>query len=265
MTGAHVASVIVAGNIADLRHNLQVFMITGNALSVHKSRVSARRLRVFLKGIRASMLPDRYKPLAMNLKLTMTILHPVRQHDVVMEWLDTAGAAAPDGASQRAVMVDDARAQVSNAGLIGFVDEFAKLMQAGAWRRRNTEVFDQPCLCIVPGIIDHSVHRLYRHGSLERVFQTTGDYHAFRKDLKHLRYWFEFTRSLFARKDIAPWRKAAKLLQDTLGTINDLDEARMTGHARLVGADDWGSRRSDAVDLAVSLSDTLDLLPKFWR
>ena len=265
MTGADMVCVIACENIADLRHNLQVFMIAGSAASVHKSRVSARRLRVLLKGIKASILPERYKPLAMNLKLAMAILHPVRQHDVVMDWLDAAGIETHDMRHDRVAMVRDAQAKVSNAGLTGFVDGFATLVQTGRWRRRDTGVLDQPCLCIVPGIIEQSVQNLYRAGSLERVFETTGDYHTFRKDLKRLRYWFEFTRYLFAKRDIAPWRKTTKLLQGTLGTANDLDEARMTGHDRLVGAGAWGARRSEAVDLASSLSDTLDLLPRFWR
>lgn len=265
LTGADMVRVIASENIADLRHNLQVFMITGSAASVHKSRVSARRLRVFLKGMKTWVLAETYKPLAVNLKLAMTILHPVRQHDVVMDWLEAAGVETRDRQQDRAAMVREARTQVSDAGLIGFVDEFARQMRAGGWRRRDTEVLDQPCLCILPGIIDRSVQNLYRAGSLDRVFETTGDYHTFRKDLKRLRYWLEFTRSLFARKDIAPWRKTCKLLQSTLGTINDLDEARMTGHDRLMGAGEWGPRRSAAVDLAISLSDTLNLLPRFWR
>ncbi len=265
LTGADMVRVIASENIADLRHNLQVFMITGSAASVHKSRVSARRLRVFLKGMKTRVLAETYKPLAVNLKLAMTILHPVRQHDVVMDWLEAAGVETRDRQQDRAAMVREARTQVSGAGLIGFVDEFARQMRAGGWRRRDTEVLDQPCLCILPGIIDRSVQNLYRAGSLDRVFETTGDYHTFRKDLKRLRYWLEFTRSLFARKDIAPWRKTCKLLQSTLGTINDLDEARMTGHDRLMGAGEWGPRRSAAVDLAISLSDTLNLLPRFWR
>ena len=265
LTGADMVRVIASENIADLRHNLQVFMITGSAASVHKSRVSARRLRVFLKGMKAWVLAETYKPLVVNLKLAMTILHPLRQHDVVMDWLEAAGVETRDRQQDRAAMVREARTQASDAGLIGFVDEFAKQMRAGDWRRRDTEVLDQPCLCILPGIIDRSVQNLYRAGSLDRVFETTGDYHTFRKDLKRLRYWLEFTRSLFARKDIAPWRKTCKLLQSTLGTINDLDEARMTGHGMLVSAGEWGPRRSAAVDLAISLSDTLNLLPRFWR
>jgi len=265
LTGADMVRVIASENIADLRHNLQVFMITGNAASVHKSRVSARRLRVFLKGMKTWVLAETYKPLAVNLKLAMTILHPVRQHDVVMDWLEAAGVETRDRQQDRAAMVREARTQVSDAGLIGSVDEFERQMRAGGWRRRDTEVLDQPCLCILPGIIDRSVQNLYRAGSLDRGFETNGDYHTFRKDLKRLRYWLEFTRSLFARKDIAPWRKTCKLLQSTLGTINDLDEARMTGHGMLVSAGEWGPRRSAAVDLAISLSDTLNLLPRFWR
>lgn len=265
VTGADMMSVIASENIADLRHNLQVFMITGTAVSVHKSRVSARRLRAFLKGIKTFLRPEKYKPLMMNLKLAMMILHTVRQHDVVTDWLDAGAVETHDRRHDRAAMVGDAQAQVSDAGLIGFVDEFAKLMQAGGWRRRDTEVLDQPCLCIVPNIIDQAVRNLYRAGSLERMFQTTGDYHTFRKDLKRLRYWFEFSRSLFAKKDITPWRKTCKLLQSTLGTVNDLDEARMTGYDRLVGAGAWGPRRNEAVGLAVSLSGTLHILPRFWR
>lgn len=265
MTGADLVRAVADINIADLRHNLQVFMITGGAVPVHKTRVSARRLRVFLKYTRTWLRPKAYKWAARNLKLAMAILHPLRQHDVVVEWQDAAGAETRNARHDRAAMVSDAQGQVSDAGLIGFVDEFEKLIQAGDWRRRDTHVLDQPCLCIVPGIIDQSVYQLYRAGSLEQVFATTGDYHTFRKDLKCLRYWLEFTRSLFAKKDIAPWRKTCKVLQSGLGTVNDLDEARMTGHDRLVGAGKWGARRSAAVDLAVSLSDTIALLPRFWR
>lgn len=264
-SGADMVSVIARENIADLRHNLQVFMITGSAASVHKSRVSARRLRVFLKATKTWVLPKTHRSLAMKLKLAMAVLHPLRQHDVVMERLDAAGVATRDMGYDRVAMAHDAQAQVSKTEMIDFVDEFARLMQVGGWRRRDTEVLDQPCLCIVPGIIEQSIQNLHRAGSLERVFETTGDYHAFRKDLKRLRYWLEFTRSLFAKKDMAPWRKTTKLLQGNLGTVNDLDEARMTGYDRLVAADAWGLRRSAAVDLAVSLSDTLYLLPRFWR
>ena len=266
LTGADMVRVIASENIADLRHNLQVFMITGSAASVHKSRVSARRLRVFLKGMKTWVLAETYKPLAVNLKLAMTILHPVRQHDVVMDWLEAAGVETRDRQQDRAAMVREARTQVSDAGIIGFVDEFAKGrcgQEAGAGAIPRCLI--NPAFVSLPGIIDRSVQNLYRAGSLDRVFETTGDYHTFRKDLKRLRYWLEFTRSLFARKDIAPWRKTCKLLQSTLGTINDLDEARMTGHDRLMGAGEWGPRRSAAVDLAISLSDTLNLLPRFWR
>lgn len=265
MTGADMVLVIANENIADLRHNLQVFMIAGSAVSVHKSRVSARRIRVLLKGIRALMQPECYKPVATGLKLVMTILHQLRQHDVVSNWMHAGGVDASDRRHDRAAMVRDAQAQLSDAGMVGFLDEVAKLMRTGGWRKRGTEVLDQPCLCIVPGIIDRCVQTLYRAGGLDKVFDTTGDYHGFRKDLKQLRYWLEFTRSLFAKKDITAWRKTTKLLQSTLGSINDLDEARMTGHDTLVGAGAWGPRRSAAADLAVSLSETLFLLPKFWR
>ena len=211
------------------------------------------------------MLPECYKPVAASLKLVMTLLHPLRQYDVVSDWLHAGGVGTDDRRQDRTAMVCDAQAQVTDAAMIGFLDEFAKLMQAGGWQKRGTEVLDQPCLCIVPGIIDQSVQNLYRAGSLDQVLEFSGDYHTFRKDLKRLRYWLEFTRSLFAKKDIAPWRKTTKLLQGTLGTVNDLDEARMAGLDRLVGADAWGPRRSEAVDLAASLSDTLNLLPRFWR
>lgn len=264
-TGADMVSEIARVNIADLRHNLQVFMITGDAASVHKSRVSARRLRVFLKGARPWLLPDTRKWLAKNLKLTMAILHPLRQFDVVGDWQAAAGIEAHDNSRERAAMVADAQAQVSNAGLIGFLDEFDKLMQSAGWRRRDAHVLDQPGLCIVPGIIERSVQHLNRAGSLAQVYETTGDYHTFRKDLKQLRYWLEFTRFLFAGKDIAPWRRTCKALQAALGTMNDLDEARMTGHDRLVAGGDWGARRSAAADLAMSLSGNLDVLPRFWR
>ncbi len=265
MTGADLVCAIAGVNITDLRHNLQVFMITGGTVPVHKSRVSARRLRVFLKGTKPWLRPEMRKWAETNLKLAMAILHPLRQHDVVAEWQDAAGALTGDNRQDRAAMVRDAQARVSDAGLIGFVDEFERSIRTGDWRQRDTQVLDQPCSCIAPRIIDQSVQHLYRAGSLRQVFATSGDYHTFRKDLKRLRYWLEFTRSLFAKKDIAPWRKTCKLLQSSLGTVNDLDEARMTGHDRLIGNGNWGGKRHAAVDLAESLSDTVSLLPRFWR
>ena len=265
MTGAVSFGVVAKRNIGDLTHNLRVFAATGNAVSAHKSRVSARRLRVLLRGMKPWSVRRRCRPVATNLKDVMTLLHPVRQHDVVIEWFATAGFDTAELRTARAAMSSEARAQIANLGMLDFMGEYAKLTDNEGWRRRDTGVLDQSCLVVVPGIIEGTLKNLYRSGDLSRVFETDGDYHAFRKDLKRLRYWLEFSRSLFAKSEIAPWRKTCKLLQTTLGALNDLDEARMTGYDRFLGAGSWGVRRSDAVDLASSLSGTLSVLPKFWR
>ena len=162
-------------------------------------------------------------------------------------------------------MSSAARAQIANDKVIDCADDFAKLMESENWRHRDAEILDQSTFHILPGIIEEAMSSLYRHGDLTRVIETTGDYHTFRKDLKRLRYWLEFTRSLFDKRDIAPWRKTCKALQTALGTINDLDESRMTGYDKLLAGGAWGPRRSEAVDLAESLSETLKVLPKFWR
>lgn len=265
MTSAQSLSYIAAQNTADLTHNLQVFLMTGNAASVHKSRVSMRRLRVLCKGIKPWMAPRTYNSLTTNLKAAMAILHPLRQHDVVMGWLDAGGIDTAEMQFERLHMSGAARAQIANDKVIDCADDFAELMKSENWRRRDAKTLDKSTLHILPGIIDEAMASLYRHGDLAQVLKTTGDYHTFRKDLKRLRYWLEFTRSLFDKRDIAPWRKTCKALQTSLGTINDLDEARMTGYDRLLAGGAWGPGRSEAVDLAEGLSDTLKVLPKFWR
>ena len=264
MSGADSFGVIATKNISDLAHNLRVFAATGNAVSAHKSRVSARRLRVLLKGIQPQSERRRCRPIASNLKNTMALLHPVRQQDVVLEWLDAAGIDTAELREDRTVMSSEARAKIANLGILDLVNEFAQLIENESWRRADTGILDQSCLIIVPGILEQAWKNLYRSGDLWRILETDGDYHAFRKDLKRLRYWLEFYRSLFAKQDLAPWRKTCKLLQTTLGTLNDLDEMRMTGYDRILGSSQWGIQRSDAADLAISLSGTMRVLPKFW-
>jgi len=265
MTGAVSFGVIAAKNISDLTHNLRVFAATGNAVSAHKSRVSARRLRVLLRGMKPWIVRRRCRPVAKSLKETMALLHPVRQQDVVIEWLEAAGIDTVEMQNDRSAMASEARARIANLGILGFVSEFGQLIENESWCRPDTGVLDQSCLSIVPGIIEETLRNLYGPGDLSQVFETDGDHHAFRKDLKRLRYWLEFHRSLFAKEDVSPWRKTCKLLQTTLGTINDLDEARMTGYDRLLGTSVWGVQRNKAVDLATSLSGTLSVLPRFWR
>lgn len=265
MTGAVSFGVIATNNISDLTHNLRVFAATGNAFSTHKSRVSARRLRVLLRGMKPWTVRRKCRPIATNLKDIMTLLHPVRQQDVVIEWLETAGIDTAEMQNDRAAMSCEARERIANLRVLDFVSEFAQLIKNESWRWPDTDVLDQSCLLIVPGVIEETIKILYRSGDLCRVLETDGDYHTFRKDLKRLRYWLEFHRSLFAKGDVAPWRKTCRLLQTTLGTINDLDEARMTGYDRILGTSEWGIQRSKAVDLATSLSGTLSVLPRFWR
>ncbi len=265
MTGAISFRVIAAKNISDLTHNLRVFAATGNAVSAHKSRVSARRLRVLLRGMKPWSVQRECRPVAANLKSIMAMLHPVRQQDVVIEWLETAGIDTTEMQDNRSEISSDARSRIANLGVLNLVGEFSRLMENERWRRSDAGVLDQSCLVIVPGIMDDTLKTLYRFGTLSRVLETDGDYHTFRKDLKRLRYWLEFHRSLFVKDDLAPWRKTCKLLQTTLGTLNDLDEARMTGYDRLLGAGKWGLQRSNAVDRSTSHSSTLNVLPKFWR
>lgn len=265
MTGAVSFGVIATKNISDLKHNLRVFAANGNAMSAHKSRVSARRLRVLLKGMKPWSVRRACQPVAINLKNIMAILHPVRQQDVVIDWLDAAGIDTTEMQGDRAQMSSEARAIIANLGILDSVGEIGQLIERENWRRADTSKLDQSCLMIVPGILEGARKNLYRSGDLSRLLETDGDYHTFRKDLKRLRYWFEFYRSLFDKEDLAPWRKTCKLLQTTLGSLNDLDEVRMTGYDGLLDNSQWGVQRSNAVDLAVSLSGTLKVLPKFWR
>lgn len=265
MSGAESFSVIATKNISDLTHNMRVFAATGNAVSAHKSRVSARRLRVLLRGMKPWSERLECKAVASNLKNTMTLLHPVRQLDVTIDLLDAAGIDTAELKDNRARNAGEARAQIVNLGILELVAEYTQLIGNERWRRADTRVLDQSCLIIVPGMLDQAWKELYRSGDLCRILATDGDYHTFRKDLKRLRYWLEFYRSLFVKKELAPWRKTCKLLQTTLGSLNDLDEVRMTGYDRILGGSQWGVKRNDSADLATSLSGTLRVLPKFWR
>jgi CHAD domain-containing protein len=138
------------------------------------------------------------------------------------------------------------------------------MVLGGQWRTRHKSAADRSCRVILPVIIQNSLDNLWQHGDLETIFRKSCDYHRFRKDLKKLRYILDMVRSLYPKAETAPWRKVIKRLQDALGTVNDLDEARMQGYEQFVSPGNYGVQRHGAVDLSISLSQTLALLPRFY-
>jgi CHAD domain-containing protein len=264
MSGERLFEVLMLAIAADFAHNLNVFLKTGSAEAVKQTRVAGRRARVVISAFKPWCSANSLKSINRQVRYAMWLLHPVRQHDVVTNRPSVTGQDTSALVADRADMVAEAQQDLLECEAHRIAPVLSNMMMRQAWRGKKTKPLKQPCRTIIPVIIDAVLKRLWRHGNLEAVFADSADDHRFRKDLKRLRYVLDSIRALYPKPEIALWRKVVKRLQDALGTVNDLDEARMMGYEHLLISGGYGPRRDEAVSLLISLSQTLCLLPRFW-
>lgn len=208
-------------------------LTSNNPEGPHALRVGLRRLRSGLRYFRPLLPQDLAQDLARHLTAEARWLgQEVGQlRDLDVLWRDTIAPRAkaqPDDMGLAALSQlfegTTLRMQVAvRKTLVGprvgrFISDLDQLGDPALW-----DLPDPRAKALLP-LTRQMLNR--RHDQAERLGQhfdtlSIDDRHAFRKDLKKLRYSLEIAHALHGRKHTARFIKVLKKLQDRLGDMND--------------------------------------------
>lgn len=195
----------------------------------HKLRVGLRRLRSALWFFRPLLSKTVARRLSDEARWLGQEVGALRDLDVL--WRETIAPLAKSKPEDKGLAALDAvlssatlRVQVATRKtLLGprvgrFLSDCRMLLDATTWKR--VDVLADALLPLAKSALDK---RLARARTLGDHFDTLDidDRHAFRKDLKKLRYSAEIARSLYGRHATADFVKQLKKIQDRLGVMND--------------------------------------------
>ncbi len=206
---------------------------------VHDMRVAIRRMRSTLRLLEPYFKPKSIVPQMQSLRKVATSLGSVRDLDVLMSDLQTYSAAQPEAtqtalASVLALMEKrrtSARERLNNTFDKGsyqrFVKDFAGFLTSPGKGAREVDSDD-----IHPVQLRHVLPEMvYRHlGSVRAYDSVIADMdiptlHALRIECKRLRYTVSLFRELLGT-GILEFIEELKVIQDSLGRVNDLADAR---------------------------------------
>lgn len=208
--------------VSDFDRYLAEFMESPAPEGAHKTRVALRRLTTALDAFHPLMRNSKAKALRSTAKDIFRRLGPVRDADVyhlTKPGQDTRAAA------ETATLRDTVRANLRRRGALEFGPLVLRKLTDGTLLRAGApgqKLRAAPASVLAGAAMNRAFAAVGSHGkTLNRMDDVAR--HEFRKDLKSLRYLTDF----FPESDTRP-AVAADLaaLQDLLGTLNDLANAR---------------------------------------
>jgi CHAD domain-containing protein len=234
---------IAAACVGDLDRYLAEFMETASPEGPHKTRVALRRLTTALDAFLPLMRQAKAKILRRKAKDIFRRLGAVRDADVYHFAKDPSDAAAETAALRETVRAALRRRQALGFGplmLRSLSDDTLLRGGEGGLRLRAA-----PASILASAAMDQAYAALRSHGkTLTRMDDLSR--HEFRKDLKSLRYLTDFFADSKAQPDLCADLEA---LQDLLGTLNDIANARQREHKK--------RRRGKAEMAALKQADAL--------
>jgi len=211
---------ICADCIGNLDRYLAEFMETASPEGPHKARVALRRLTTALDAFKPLMRKAEAKALRIRAKAIFRRLGTVRDADVYDQTKGDGRVSSETEALREAVRTALRQRKALEFGpLIRRKLTDGTLLRSGAsgLRLRNA-----PAAVLARAAMDDAFAAVNSHGKL-LIGMDDQTRHEFRKDLKSLRYLTDF----FVTPDANPKRFAdLEALQDLLGTLNDLANAR---------------------------------------
>ena len=208
--------------ISDLDRYLAEFMESASPDGPHKTRVALRRLTTALDAFHPLMRKTEVKALRSKAKKIFRRLGLVRDADVYHQ--TKSGPDSP-ATPEIAVLRDAVRDALRKRQALAFGPLMLRkltdgtLLRAGALGHRLRAA---PASELANAAMDRAFSAASSHGkTLTRMDDLAR--HEFRKDLKSLRYLTDFFSAPQSRPTVAADLAA---LQDLLGTLNDLANAR---------------------------------------
>ena len=212
---------IASACIDDLDRSLAEFMATSAPEGPHKARVALRRLTTALDAFKPLMCKAEAKALRVRAKAIFRRLGRVRDADVYDQTKGGEGASTETEALRQAV-----RSALRRRDALKFGPLLRRKLADGTLMRTSgsgLRLRATPALVLARAAMGQAFAAVSSHGkSLARMDDPAR--HEFRKDMKSLRYLTDF----FVVPDADPALcNDLEALQDLLGTLNDLANARL--------------------------------------
>lgn len=259
--GATAEDVLRTAVMSGLKHlmaNEDCVLTRSHIEGVHQMRVALRRIRSVITTYKNLLPKGSFEHLSQGLKDTGSALSDARDWDVFLTEVLTNVENGFDQDPALAVMRKRAREKQVLAyrkvdDLIHSQD-YAKLLTetlvwvaSSAWRRADENALQVPATKIAEHILTKRHERLLKTGKGLKSL-TTEQRHLVRITLKKARYAAEFFAELYPRKKAQPYLRSVKVLQETLGHLNDLATAE-----RLMGELTADGRESAALHRAAGM------------
>ncbi|MGE3476318.1 MAG: CHAD domain-containing protein [Rhodospirillaceae bacterium] len=217
------------------RHFAQVLVNMAGALkqdpgSIHRMRVSLRRLRSALYGARRLLPKAEYESVRLKLKYLLQSLGPARDWEVLTGRMSDLVDEEGIGDVQRAAGVRKSRALMQAADVLGARKATKAVLEVMRWfedlpaSRQGRKLKIRACDAagdILCELFDR-VRRRSRH--FER--QSVEGRHRLRIAGKNLRYNIELYGGLYPKRKVEEFLALLKPVQDDLGHLNDVGRAR---------------------------------------
>lgn len=250
----------------------------------HQLRVGLRRLRTAFGVFAPAIGGPAAETLDAQARDLAAVAGAVRDLDVIGQAIgaNAAPALTTDFAERAAAARTAMRARLASAETTGLILDLGAFIEARGWLRRDdfgqTALLARPLIEAAAEALDRRWRRCARLA--EDIDGMEGEArHDLRKALKKLRYAAEFFESLWPRKQVRPFLRSLKAMQEDFGALQDL----ATAEAVLDGADAPGARdpaAQRAIGLALGRWEVraeadwararrhwreLAATPRFWR
>jgi triphosphatase len=225
---------------------------------VHQMRVAMRRLRSALSLFRKVLPEAQDRWIRDETRWLAGVLGEARDWDVFLtETLPPAIAALPDqpgferlrrlAEAERAEAYDGMLEALRSERYAVLLVELRAWLEASGWREQRVSEHSAdlfvPIVAVAGRLIEARRRKALKRGSDLGALSAAARHEA-RKDVKKLRYAFEFFHNLYEGKKVKRFSRDLAKLQDGLGRLNDVETARRL-LARL--AEREGGHEADAV------------------
>lgn len=221
---------IVAESCAEIDRQLAAVLISDHESGPHKARVALRRLTTAMDAFAPILRRKASAVLRAEAKWIFRTLGRLRDADVFL-----AAQDQPPRKLQRetAQLRDAVRAELRARKAVTFAPLLLRALgpDGGLLREkpRGIAAREAPVGQLAGAALDAAWAKALAHGEDPDAL-TEEELHSFRKDMKTLRYRAEFFAPVWPDAAWPPFRALLQDLQDELGLINDLANARARGH-----------------------------------
>lgn len=254
--GASAEEVLRTSVMSGLKHlmaNEDCVLTRGHIEGVHQMRVALRRIRSVITTYKKLLPEGSFEHLSQGLKEAGSALSNARDWDVFLDEVLTNVENGFDQDPALAVMRKRALGKQEQAyraveGLI-HSEDYAKLLTqtlvwvaSSAWRRaerdgEETDTLQIPATKVAQHILSKRHKNVLKAGKGLKSL-TVEQRHRLRITLKKARYAAEFFAEIYPDKKTKPYLKPLKILQESLGHLNDLAAAeRLMGELIADGGD----------------------------